>query len=94
MNKFEAINDYVIVKSVEKNKTESGIIKPSSATKRKEKAYGEGVVLSVGKECKYLKEGDKIAFLDGAYVLEEKENTNEIEFTIAMREVLVLSKIK
>lgn len=93
-NKFEAINDYVIVKSVEKNQTESGLYKPSSATKKKDKSYGEGVVLSVGQECKYLKEGDKIMFLDSAYVLEEKETQKEIEFIVSMRESMILGKIK
>ena len=93
MNKFEAINDYVIVKSVEKNQTESGIIKPSSATKKKDKAYGEGLVLSTGAECKYLKEGDRIAFLDSAYVLEEKETSKETEFIVTIRESMILAKI-
>jgi co-chaperonin GroES (HSP10) len=94
MTKFQAINDNVIVKVENQKVTEAGLIKPFSAVNKKDNLYGKGVVVSAGQECKAVKEGDTIAFLDGGQIFEEFENETTTTAIVLLREYLVAAIIK
>lgn len=68
MNKlnYEPVGDFVIIEVEEpKKKTDSGIIKPDTVLAKEQKEAGAQIfqtVAAVGKDCKYVKIGDRVLF--------------------------------
>ena len=83
--KLEALGDYIIVESIERNVTAGGVIVPDSS----QTPETEATITSIGPKVEDAEVGDVILFKGGAFTFEFEGDSY-----LSMREANIVCRIK